>query len=145
MVSIKATIRDKKTKPSALREKGFIPGVLYGEDIKNTSVFVGEKDFEKTLKESGETTIVEVELSGKKIDTLIHQIENDPVSGRTIHVDFFHPSSKKKMEAKVPLVFEGESEAVKSTSAFICSSALEISSTFSSSSTSSATCSGYSK
>jgi len=114
MVSIKATIRDEKIKISALREKGFIPGVLYGEDIKNTSVFVGEKDFEKTLKESGETTIVEVELSGKKIDTLIHQIAKDPVSGKAMHIDFFHPSSKNKMEAKVPLVFEGESEAVAS-------------------------------
>jgi len=114
MVSIKATIRDKKTKPEVLRKKGFVPGVLYGEDTKNASVFVGEKDFEKTLKEAGETTIVELEVSGKKTDVLIHQIEKDPVSGKTIHVDFFHPSSKKKMEAKVPFVFEGESEAVKS-------------------------------
>ncbi|MDP2362925.1 MAG: 50S ribosomal protein L25, partial [Ignavibacteria bacterium] len=47
-------------------------------------------------------------------DVLIHQIAKDPVTGKIIHIDFFHPSSKKTISAEIELVFEGESEAVKS-------------------------------
>ena len=114
MTSLTATTRDKKTKLELLRKQGFLPGVLYGEDIKNVSVKVAEKELEKTLKDAGETSIIGLEIDGKKTDVLIHQIAKDPVSGKIIHVDFFHPSSKKKIEAEIELVFEGESEVVKS-------------------------------
>lgn len=114
MTLLQATIRDKKDKPEILRKSGLIPGVLYGEDIKNSSVCVSEKDLEKTLKESGETSIIALDIDGAKTDVLIHQIAKDPVSGKIIHIDFFHPSSKKKIEAEIELVFEGESGAVKS-------------------------------
>ncbi|MDD5739034.1 MAG: 50S ribosomal protein L25 [Candidatus Pacebacteria bacterium] len=114
MVSLTAIIRDKKIKKDALRKSGFLPGVLYGEGIKNVSVQVAKKDIEKTLIEAGETSIVGLEIDGTKTDVLIHQIAKDPVTGKIIHIDFFHPSSKKKIEAEIELVFEGESEAVKS-------------------------------
>lgn len=113
-VSLQATIRDKKEKNEALRKAGVLPGVLYGEGIKNVPVKVGQKDLEKTLKDAGETSIISLEVEDKKIDVLIHQIAKEPVTGKIIHIDFFHPSSKKKIEAEIELVFEGESEAVKS-------------------------------
>jgi len=114
MVSLQATIRPEKEKTGGIREKGFVPGVLYGEDTKNASVKVIEKDLEKTLRDAGETSIIVLDIGGEKIDVLIHQIAKDPVTGKIIHIDFFHPSSKKKIEAEIELVFEGESEAVKS-------------------------------
>lgn len=114
MVSLQATIRPEKEKAEKVREKGFIPGVLYGEGIKNIPVSVSNKDFEKAFDTAGETSIISLDIDGKKTDVLIHQISKDPVSGKAIHIDFFHPSSKKKIEAEIELVFEGESEAVKS-------------------------------
>ncbi len=114
MGSLQATIRDKKVNLDLLRKQGFLPGVLYGEDTKNVSVKVSQKDLEKTLKSAGETSIIALDIDNKKIDVLIHQIAKDPVTGNIIHIDFFHPSSKKKIEAEIELVFEGEAEAVKS-------------------------------
>ncbi len=91
-----------------------LPGVLYGEGIKeNLSLHVNEKEFEEVFKEAGESSLVELEVTGKKYQILIHQISKDPLSGRFLHIDFFKPSTKKKIEAEVPLVFEGESLAVK--------------------------------
>jgi len=114
MTSLIATTRQAKEKSDTLRKLGFLPGVLYGEGTKNVSVKVSQKELEKTLKDAGETSIIVLEIGGKKVDVLIHQIAKDPVSGKIIHIDFFHPSSKKKIEAEIELVFEGESEAVKS-------------------------------
>ncbi len=114
MTSLTATIRQTKEKSDTLRKQGILPGVLYGESIKNVSLKVVEKDLEKVLKTAGETSIISLDIGGKSTDVLIHQIGKDPVSGKAIHIDFFHPSSKKKIEAEIELVFEGESEAVKS-------------------------------
>ncbi|MFH0739680.1 MAG: 50S ribosomal protein L25 [bacterium] len=113
MTSLTATIRGKKEKNEVLRKAGVLPGVLYGEGIKNALVKVSQKELEKTLKDAGETSIIALDIDGKKTDVLLHQISKDMVSGKIIHIDFFHPSSKKKIEAEIELVFEGESEAVK--------------------------------
>jgi large subunit ribosomal protein L25 len=114
MTLLTAKIRDKKEKTEKIRKEGLIPGVLYGEGTKNISVKVSQKDLEKTLKDSGETSIIALDIEGKKVDVLIHQVAKDMVTGKITHVDFFHPSSKKKIEAEIELVFEGEAEAVKS-------------------------------
>ncbi len=120
MVSLQATIRSKKEDTNILRKQGFLPGVLYGEGIKNASVLVVSKDFEKVFDEAGETSLIKLKMKNEKLksdeetDVLIHQVSKDPVSGKVIHIDFFHPSSKKKIEAEIELVFEGEAEAVKS-------------------------------
>lgn len=126
MVSLTATTREKKEKLELLKKQGFLPGILYGEDTKNISVKVNQKDLEKTLKESGETSIISLDIDNKKIDVLIHQTAQDPVTGKIIHIDFFHPSSKKKIEADIELVFEGESEAVKSGGAILIKELKEI-------------------
>ena len=114
MSSIKATIREKTGKQNrALREDGVLPAVLYGEAVKSTPVEVSEKDFVRVYTEAGESSLVSLELGSKKYDVLIHQIAKDPLTGSFIHVDFYRPSTKKKVEAEIPLVFEGESIAVK--------------------------------
>lgn len=126
MVSLNATIRDKKTNLELLRKQGALPGVLYGENMKNVSVKVIKKDLEKVLKTAGETSIISLDIGGESTDVLIHQIAKEPVTGKIIHIDFFHPSSKKKIEAEIELVFEGESEAVKSGGAILIKELKEI-------------------
>ncbi len=140
MVSLKAKIRESfGRETNILRKQGSIPAVLYGEGIKNISLQVQEKDFEEVFQEAGESSLIMLEVyphtkgaedtketknnkdrppsgvgvNGKKYEVLIHQIAKDPLTGRFLHVDFFHPSSKKKIEAEVPLVFEGTAPAVK--------------------------------
>jgi large subunit ribosomal protein L25 len=44
---------------------------------------------------------------------LIHEIENDPLTLKPIHIDFYQPRLKEEVEALVPLIFDGESKAVK--------------------------------
>lgn len=114
MTLIKAKKREKQGKQNtSLRNDGILPAVLYGEDVKNTPIQVENKDFEQAYKEAGESSLISLELDKKKYDVLIHQIAKDPLTDKFIHVDFYKPSSRKKIEAEIPFVFEGESLAVK--------------------------------
>jgi large subunit ribosomal protein L25 len=62
---------------------------------------------------AGENTLVEVELDGKKIPTLIHAVSYEPVSGAYEHVDFYAVDMTKKVTTRVPVSFEGVAPAVK--------------------------------
>ncbi len=116
MLSLSAEIRKevgKNTKP--LRAEGKLPAVLYGPKIKNISLKLDYRDFEKVFKEAGESSLISLEIKGEKktYQVLINDVQEDPLTSEFLHVDLYQPSLKKKIEAKIPLVFEGEAEAVK--------------------------------
>jgi len=117
MLSLKAKIREKVGKGlKELRKNKVLPAVLYGPEIKNLSLEVNEKEFEKVYGEAGESSLISLEVGEnppKKWQVLIHQTARDPLKGKFLHVDFYHPSSRKEVEAEIPLVFEGEAPAVK--------------------------------
>ncbi len=114
-MKLKAKIREiKGSKVKNLRKSGQIPAVLYGEGVKNLNLSLDEKEFSKVFKEAGESTILdlEVENEGTK-NVLIYDVQLDPVSDRLIHADLYQVDMTKEVTTEVPLVFEGESQAVK--------------------------------
>lgn len=98
----------------SIRSQGETPAILYGGGEKNTPLFVSTKEFQRIFREAGESSIVtlHIEGSGTK-NVLIHDVARDPISGKPTHVDFYAVRMDKPIEATVPLVFEGEAEAVK--------------------------------
>ena len=116
MISLKAKIRKEMGgNKNSIKESGRIPAVVYGHKIKNTMLDVDYKDFLKVLKEAGESSLVELLVEGEKDKNLvlIHDLQKDPVSDKFIHIDFFQPNLTEEVEVDVPLIFEGESLAVK--------------------------------
>jgi large subunit ribosomal protein L25 len=114
MVELVARLREKKGKKvKSLRKKGILPAILYGPEIENLNLEVGEKEFEKVFKEVGESSLIDLLVGEKKYKAIIHEVQRDPIEGKIIHIDFYSPSLKEKIEVKVPLVFEGVAPAVK--------------------------------
>ena len=114
MLTLSAKIRKisgKKT--DLLRKKGFLPAVLYGADVKNMQLEVDAKEFNGVYKEAGESSLISLQVEDKKIPILIHEVQQDPLTEEPIHIDFYNPNMKKEIETKVPLIFEGESLAIK--------------------------------
>jgi len=109
----KRKITGKKVKD--LRKKGIAPAVLYGPEIKNLILEVNLRDFKKILKKAGESSLINLKIEGVKDEflVLIHKVEKDPISGQPIHIDFYQPILSKEIEVVVPLVFHGESAAIK--------------------------------
>jgi len=121
MLTLEAKIRKtlgKKAK--ALRKRGILPGVLYGPTRqkggypkKAQPLELNEKQFEKVYKEAGESSLISLEVEGKRFPVLIHEIQLAPLTGKPIHVDFYQPALEEEVTVEVPLVFEGTSPAVK--------------------------------
>ncbi|MBI3671485.1 50S ribosomal protein L25 [Candidatus Azambacteria bacterium] len=103
------------SKVKSLRQNGDVPAVLYGKDFKNVNLALNAKEFFSIYQEAGESTVLDVHIEGDKKDhnVLIHHVDFDPITEGIIHVDFYKVDMNKEVTAKVPLVFSGESEAVK--------------------------------
>ncbi len=120
MLELNAKIRKtlgKKVK--SLRKKGLIPAVFYGAKTKPKPLKVNYGDFEKVYHQTGESTILKLNIKDPKTkkeetkNVLIHDVVKDPVTEKFSHIDFYVVRMDKPITADVPLVFEGESPAVK--------------------------------
>ncbi|OGI95179.1 hypothetical protein A2917_00805 [Candidatus Nomurabacteria bacterium RIFCSPLOWO2_01_FULL_42_17] len=114
MFVIKADKRDSGAKLGVLRKSGKIPAVFYGAGEKTTSVTLSNTEFKKIWRDAGESSAIKISTGSGDVNALIHEVQVDPVTDEPIHVDFLVIDMKKKIKVKVPLVFEGISNAVKS-------------------------------
>ena len=112
-VALTAQARDTSKTPQVLRRANAVPCVLYGNDIDNTQIQCVYNELFKTYQKAGASTLVDLDVDGKKVPVLFHALQFDPVSDRITHVDFYAVDMKKEIEASIPIHFEGEAPAVK--------------------------------
>jgi large subunit ribosomal protein L25 len=134
-VSLEAETRSEvgKVAVKKLRERGFIPGVVYKAKEGTTNLKVAKSALLKVLHtEAGENVIINLKLSpdadsltkkssrspkssaGKGTKTvIIKEIQYHPVKGDILHIDFNQISLTEKLTIDVPLETKGESEGVK--------------------------------
>ncbi|HVV39029.1 MAG TPA: 50S ribosomal protein L25 [Candidatus Paceibacterota bacterium] len=112
-MELAVTKRDIAVKPKALREKGMLPAVLYGRAQEATPISVERKAFDKLFRTAGESTVITLSGLGEEKDALIHEVTVDPVSGVSIHADFYAIAKGQTVTVSIPLEFDGESPAVK--------------------------------
>ncbi len=114
-INLEVKTRDKaKKKLKEYRQKGIIPAILYGKNIKNVNLWLDLMNFNKVFQEVGENTILNLIVDKKKsVPVLIHDIQYDYISNKPIHVDFFQVKMDEKIETEVPLEFTDEAPAVK--------------------------------
>lgn len=113
MLTLKAEIRDKSSKPENIRKTGNIPAVFYGKKEASTPISIAHTDFMKVWKEAGESTVVTLETPDGEKDSLIHDVDIDPITGTPRHADFYVFEKGHKVEVELPIEFEGVSPAVK--------------------------------
>lgn len=110
---LEAQKRDIKEDLKALRKSGSFPAVVYGPKQEATSIKINTIAFLKTLKEAGESTVVNLSIDGESHEVLIQDVVKDAVRGDMIHADFYAIEKGKKVSVHVPLEFVGESPAEK--------------------------------
>jgi len=112
LFATKREVLGKKNK--FLREQGLIPAILYGANKISQALQVDLKEFEKVLKQAGETDIIELVIDDKdKRNVLVQDVARDFITNKIIHVDLYEVEMNKPIVVTVPLTFEGESPAVK--------------------------------
>lgn len=114
MLTLKAETRDTSSNIDTERKAGKIPAVFYGKKEASTPIYVPKVDFLKVWKEAGESSVVTLKTHAGDKESLIKEVEVDPISGNPIHADFYVFEKGHKVELEIPIEFEGESAAVKS-------------------------------
>ncbi len=101
------------SKARAVRAQGKVPGVLYGHG-SSEAIAIERRALDELLHRGGRTGLIQLSLGGKKIDTaLVREVQIDPVSRRTIHVDLQRVSANETVHARLPLVMVGTPDGVR--------------------------------
>jgi large subunit ribosomal protein L25 len=107
-------VKERGKEPAKiLRNKGVVPAVFYGPKESTTAIAIDARRLEHVWKEAGETTIVTLQGIGEDKDTLIHDAQFHPVTGKLLHADFYVLERGKKLKIKVPIEFTGSAPAEK--------------------------------
>jgi large subunit ribosomal protein L25 len=99
-------------KVKKLRTAGKIPATVYGKNVPSIAVSVVGDTFVKVYEKAGSSALVELTVDGSVRPVLIHNVQNDVVTGAPLHIEFFQVDLKQKVRTKVPLEFTGEAQAV---------------------------------
>jgi len=112
-ITLDISLREPKVKLDSLRKSGKIPAVYYGKKQASTPISISAVEFSKVLKKAGESTVVTLKSKDGIMDSLIYDVDRDPVSGVPRHADFYVFEKGQKIKIKIPLEFTGVSQAVK--------------------------------
>lgn len=107
-----------KGKVKDLREKGFIPAVIYAEGKKSLAIKLSHRQLWQLIHQYRiETAVISLKFKEDKKQKpkscLIKEIQYDPVKGSVMHVDFNEISLTKVIKVNVPVVAKGEASGVK--------------------------------
>lgn len=118
-------ISGKKVK--LLRKTGVVPAVLYGPKVKEPKMLEVEYErFREVYKKVGESSLIKLKLDKEEKDVLIRDVQEDPMTGNFLHVDFYEVPMTEKITLTIPLKFIGESEAVKNLGGILVKNIFEI-------------------
>jgi large subunit ribosomal protein L25 len=101
-------------KVSYLRAAGRLPAVVFGRGLESDSVSIDTHEFESIRRHAGANALIDLSVDGAKATpVLVHGVQNHVVTRRPLHVDLFVVRMTEELTVDVPLVSEGESEAVE--------------------------------
>jgi len=121
-LTIKCETRDVfgKNASRRLRREGKVPAVLYGGNAPNKHLMLQKKDVFGILRsESGENTIFKAAFDKGSKDTMIKEMQLDPVTDEILHIDLIQIAMDKAIRVSVPIVVTGESVGVKTEGGFV--------------------------
>ena len=108
MNSIEATARNTNTKGQVrvLRQKGEVPGIIYGGTEKNQTISLSTKEVKSLIdQENFLSNIISLKIDGKSMNVLPRDVAFDPISDNPIHVDFLRIVKDAKIILEISVKF----------------------------------------
>ncbi len=111
---LKAEAREGRGKGPAYqaRQKGLIPAIIYGGQGEPETVNVDARTLERRIEQGAFlTTLLMIDVAGKKTRVIPRQLQLDPVSDRPVHVDFMRLAEGATVRLEIPVHFKGQGES----------------------------------
>ena len=121
-VTLSAELRTEigKQKTKHLREKGFIPAIVYRHGKNTVPLKVTRQELNRVLRtERGENVVISLTVAGEAKEkqkerlVMIKEIQHEPLQGSVVHVDFHEISLSEKLKVNIPVEAKGEAFGVK--------------------------------
>jgi len=112
--SVVAKKRDRAGKGGARasRRDGLIPAVIYGDKQPPLMIAVEPKSIEDVIHREGFFNHkLRIDVDGTAFDVLPRDVQNDPVTDKTLHLDFLRISPSSIITVQVPVHFRNEAAA----------------------------------
>ncbi len=91
-----------------LRRAGRVPAILYGAEVQPTKLHVDALDLFHALHTSaGGNVVIRLIVDGEEHLTMPREIQQHPVRGDLLHVDFLALERGRKVRVEVPVHLEG--------------------------------------
>ena len=102
------------TRPARrLRNEGKIPGVVYGLGADPIPLTVEWRELRAALiTEQGLNAVINLEVDGQQMPTLLKDMQRHPVRRNILHVDFIRVDLDKTVEVEVAIHLAGEAKHV---------------------------------
>ena len=112
MITLKVEERNPEVKAKKLRRDGFVCGVLYGKEMKeSTPIQLTEPEALRFIKANKEGTQVMLDLDGKQVDALVKNIDYDPMKKQIMALDFQALVAGETVATSVQVILENEDAA----------------------------------
>lgn len=112
MITLKVEKRNPEIKAKKLRRDGFVCGVLYGKEMKeSTPIQLTEPEALRFIKANKEGTQVMLDLDGKQVDALVKNIDYDPMKKQIMALDFQALVAGETVATSVQVILENEDAA----------------------------------
>jgi large subunit ribosomal protein L25 len=102
-----------------LHREGLTSGIVYGNIKEPIAIQFLVGEFAKLYKIAGENHVVDLEIDGKTIPAIIHDLDINPVTRKLRNVDFKAVDLKKETTAYIPVKLEGIAPVVKNFSGLV--------------------------
>jgi len=99
-----------------LRSSGKIPGIMYGADINPAAVTFDSKELSRLLRH--DHAIITVKVDGEEQMAVIKSIQNHPLTGKILHIDFMRVVAGQEITVTVPIHIVGTAVGVKTGGVF---------------------------
>lgn len=121
-ISMQAQSREGTGKGTAraLRREKRIPAVIYGNNQAPVTITLDEKEITMEYHKAHLfTTLVDIDVDGKKELVLARDVQTHVVTDNLLHVDFLRVSAKTKIAVMVPVHFINEKDCAMSAGAIL--------------------------
>ena len=98
-----------------LRRQGITPMHLFGHGIESVALECDATSLRRVLAEAGQTRLIRLTLNNEKEPrtVVVREVQREPLSGATLHVDFYEVIMSERVKMEIPVVFVGEAPALK--------------------------------
>jgi large subunit ribosomal protein L25 len=100
----------------ACRNRGQLPGILYGKGDEPKPLAVDPKQLDQVLHtHAGSNVIIKLVLDDgdEPVNVVVRELQVDNIKGSMRHVDFYHILLDEMIRSKVPFKMVGEAPGVK--------------------------------